>query len=236
MIYLSLVELCKKELENLSIIYQIFWIFSAFIVAFSLPNIIIQTVIRYENMAFLAWSFALFFTVKAIYNNSLRYILLVGVFSGMAFLSKVVIIANILLLVLVYIMVTLNNKEYHQKNQTNNSLIRYLNIVNLIFVCSIIALFTYLILTESLIYSGYTDNFKSTKIIFPLLILPLGILFISVIQFLSQHYSYENITTPYTNRITIFISGLLIPLLPALMLSYQIHILAISYAFSFGLV
>ncbi|MEI0686126.1 hypothetical protein R4M03_00570 [Brachyspira pilosicoli] len=225
----------------ISILMLIFFMFPSSISSFYIFNAFIN-IIRYETFGLLFASISLFFiilsseTKTCISNKHKLYIIISGIFSGFAILSKIQLSGWAVLIFIIYILLNLD-KLY--KNKNNN--INYKNIFILLFLFTIVLIIFNIVIyklfiTKSIKSSSLLYDIDPNKLIYLQSLLPIFFIILTVIISLIYFnkinvYCIIKLLIKY---FVIYILAMLSPLLLSLLLPDPFDSLANTYILSYA--
>ncbi|MEI0843409.1 hypothetical protein R4M06_05590 [Brachyspira pilosicoli] len=228
----------------ISILMLIFFMFPSSIGSFYIFNALIN-IIRYETFGLLFASISLFFiilsseTKNCIDNAHKLYIIIAGIFSGFAILSKIQLAGWAILIFIIYILLNLD-KLYKYKNENNNN-INYKNISILLIIFTIaLIIFNFVIyklfITKSIKSSYLLYDIDPKKLIYLQSLLPISFVILTAI--ISLIY-FNKIKISYITRLLIkyfvfYILAMLFPLILSLLLPNPFDSLANTYILSYA--
>ena len=228
----------------ISILIFIFFILPSSTHLFYIFNIFIN-IIRYETFGLLFASISLFFiilsseTKNCIDNKHKLYIIIAGIFSGFAILSKIQLAGWAVLIFIIYTLLNLD-KLYKHKNENNNN-INYKNIFILLFLFTIVLIIFNIVIyklfiTKSIESSYLLYDIDPKKLIYLQSLLPISFVILTVI--ISLIY-FNKIKISYIVKLLIkyfvfYILAILSPLLLSLLLPNPFDSLANTYILSYA--
>lgn len=235
--YLSVFELIKPYLQNQGYENSLNSITVALLalVWANLPFMLYW--IRYETVGIALWSVALFLIIKAAQEPSrIRLIVLAGLFSGFAFLSKLHLIGGIIPLPFLYCFLL---KEQFPKNQPQY---KWLSLLILISVFLFIGAVHYLAYTKfinhKLIMVAFSDYLTPQQFYYPLILILIGtfICFISACLLISRLQKTCGAPVFYLSAfISPFFFSLLLAIFIGTSWTERVSSLSFGYIYSFML-
>ena len=246
LIYVALIKFFDEIIENAHIIIRFFIVFAVSVVSFYPVIAYDYVTIRYEFGGFLWCSLALLVAVYTLKTQQKRYIVLLGVLSGWAFISKIVLLPTIFTIYGFYFISTVstdieNNFQYNSKIQKRYTI---LSITYLLVVIGLVGMIIYLFKTEKIyitwvfnwvlsivdgnIVTRRTVKYASAFIIF--LFMQAGFA-----VFIQKFKNVHKTVVFYFNRTLLFTSSFFIPMLIIIFQSNGIYIFSYTYLFSFAL-
>ena len=227
----------------ISILIFIFFILPSSTHIFYIFNIFIN-IIRYEIFGLLFASISLLFiilsseTTTCIDNKHKLYIIISGIFSGFAILSKIQLAGWAVLIFIIYILLNLD-KLYEGKNENNNINYKNIFILSIIFTIALIifnVVIYKLFITKSIKSSYLLYDIDPKKLIYLQSLLPISFIILTAI--ISFIY-YNKIKISYIIRLLIkyfvfYILAVLFPLLLSLLLPNPFDSLANTYILSYA--
>ena len=227
----------------ISIFIFIFFILPSSTHIFYIFNIFIN-IIRYETFGLLFASISLFFiilsseTTTCIDNKHKLYIIISGIFSGFAILSKIQLAGWAVLIFIIYILLNLD-KLYEGKNENNNINYKNIFILSIIFTIALIifnVVIYKLFITKSIKSSYLLYDIDPKNLIYLQSLLPISFIILTAI--ISFIY-FNKIKISYIIRLLIkyfvfYILAVLFPLLLSLLLPNPFDSLANTYILSYA--
>ena len=227
----------------ISILIFIFFILPSSTHIFYIFNIFIN-IIRYEIFGLLFASISLLFIILSsetrtcIDNKHKLYIIISGVFSGFAVLSKIQLAGWAVLIFIIYILLNLD-KLYEYKKENNNINYKNIFILLLIFTLALI-IFNFVIyklfITKSIKSSYLLYDIDPKKLIYLQSLLPISFVILTAI--ISLIY-FNKIKISYITRLLIkyfvfYILAMLFPLILSLLLPNPFDSMANTYILSYA--
>ena len=241
-VYFFTIKLLEQELITGSVFQRFVLCLGATVFSFSSAVLVNTINIRYEYVGFMWWSIALVLLLNAVKTNKNIYIIAMGFFAGWAFLSKIVLLPNVILLVLLYyVLSSFYNKESLESSAQERKTSAILSFVYLVIVGISLGFIGIVLIREELIgnildrsaFLGHLQpvHFLLFGSIFPIY---LGLQTLLGIYLYKKDKTFPTVSY-YFHRLVLFSFSFYIPMLIILLQKKGTHIFTNVYIFSFAL-
>ena len=244
-VYIFIIKLFDDVLKKLTFMPLCIFLISCFLFSYDsiFGAITMMTVrvyggIRYELAGFIWWSFALIAMLYAVRTNKKRYIVAMGVFAGWAFLSKIVLLPNIILVVMLFYVLHLMYNNNKDKILCSNISERKLSLkISCLLLSIVIISIMAALVKRPRLNSAFLGHIESTgHLLISMSIFPILLSFIVIVSLLFlKHKDKFNYLSFYLYRLIIFIFSCYIPIIIILFQKNGLEIFSSVYIFSFGL-
>lgn len=240
-IYIALLKLFEPILEGFSSLSRIFMIafFAVFSFYYIAPyHIITSNLIRYEQPAIMWAALSFLMMVYAAQTQKKRYIMLMGLFSGMAFLSKIIVIPSLILYLFLYCILNTHFQSTvassTQKERKQTLILSFL--LNIMVAISVTFALLSIFVWKTAQQTSQWQNLEYNLIFFtgaPFIAAVLIILAGSLVLY-KKGESWGALSY-YWHRLVLFLNFLYVPLILQLFQSQGVKLFSIGYIFSFGM-
>lgn len=239
-IYIGMLKLFETILDKNPLWLQLICVLFFAVLGFHYvaPYSFFSYLIRYEQPAVMWGALTFLMMVLAAQTEQKRYIVFMGIFANLAFLSKIVVLPSIILYVFLYFVLTSHYKKENlispiqERKQSLWYGISLLIMVVFITTFALIAVFKYNILSYNSQYGRLTD----IHMVF--LSIPFALAGLSLFILSLFFYCFKDAwarSSYYLHRLLIFMNCMVGTLFLQLFQSNGTKIFPMSYLFSFGL-